>query len=240
MSAPKSFTTADVDIRSEIDLTEDQRRRVCLMVLGNGHVDHRGRFTDQVSGESFALKAIHMTLDQERAIEGSTTVIDGIDGAKFDKTCHVLLEDEGGGEHGMAVSRGETPASWHFGVLFEEGGEVWFCGRDTVAQDSPSGPMTLGDAPILKRVSPMGTMEPGDIPFDLIGDLPAEGEMWISREEEPCVVSVPWWSGYAGVAEPGAHEGRVKLAAQENWHLDQMRERVQALRSEHEMEPSLG
>ncbi|MBW3243473.1 hypothetical protein KUV57_12435 [Epibacterium sp. DP7N7-1] len=240
MSASKPFTIADVEIRSEIGLTEDQKRRVCLMVLGNGYVDHRGRFTDQVSGESFALKAIHMTLDQDRVIEGSKTAIDCIDEIKFEKTCHVILEDEDGGEHGMEISRGETPASYHFGVLFEEGGEVWFCGRDTVGQGDPSGPMTLGDAPILKRVSTMGSMVPGDAPFDLIGDLPAEGEMWISREEEPSVVSIPWWSGYAGMVEPEAHEERVKLAMQENWHLDQMRERVQALRSETEMEHSLG
>lgn len=239
MSAEKPFTAADIEIKSEIDLDDDQKRRVGLMVLGNGHVDHNGRFINQASGESFALSTIHMTLDASRAVEGSATMIDGLDNIRFDTTCHVILEDEAGGTHGMEQCRGETKASWHFGVLFEVEGEVWFCGHDTVGQDTPSGPMTSGDAPILKRVSAHGMMQPGEAPFDMIQDLPAEGEMWISQEEEPRVVSVPWWSGYAGAAEPDAHEDRVKLATQENGHLDQMRERVQALRSEDEMEPGL-
>lgn len=177
-----------IAVETEIDLDEGQKGRIVSMVLGYGHVDHYHRFTDRASGQGFEIAKIHFTLDQSRAVDGSATKIAGVDGIRFHDVCHMILEDTEGGEHGMDLCRAETKSSWHCGAVFEVDGEAWFCGFD-----QPSGQSLDPEAPVLKKVHPQASLDSGESWIDLLAELPAEGEFWISQEEEPRVTSCPWW-----------------------------------------------
>lgn len=241
MSSCAPLEAINPSVETPFDLSEDQKRRLVRMVLGNGHADHRGMFTIDGGENALELAAIHLTDDLAAAKAGSESALAGIDDITFDIPVHVLLADAAGETYGWKRCRAAVRSAWHFGVLFEADGDVFFCGKDNPGGDyrSPQdeSPMTLADAPVLVRVSGMASAEIGAEPFDLAPDLPCEGEVWISRDDLPCVVSMPWWSGYAVAPEEGASEARRKLARDEIDQLALMVERARALSPQPDASP---
>lgn len=221
------------EVETELELTDDQKERVAAMVMGDGQVDHRGGYVDEVTGQTHQLSKVHFTCNPDMAVYGSDTTICGLDGMQLDKTVHVVLEDGAGNRTGLKAASGKIKASWHFGVLFEADGGVWFSGRDNVDGGSREGPQTTAASPTLRRVADSFTDRPGTEPMSLREHLPAEGEFWISDEDEPHVVSVPWWGSYADEPEAGdTYPGRSELRAAEQAELEGMVERVRALKAD--------
>ena len=205
-------------IKSDFALTTDQERRLCQMVRGQGHFDHEGGYLDG-DGVRHALSAIHF---RERQIEGvarGDTMIDSFDSMRFPKgPPFIYLESAGGTLSGWNETRPVIPSAWYYGILLAaEGGEVWFCGMDTHGSSGLTGDEALF------RVDPVTLDHVRDQVGELVENLPAEGEFWISRELLPKVTDVPWWG--AADAERQAH------AAPEEWArmtavLDRIRARI--------------
>lgn len=220
-----------IDVETEHGLDDDQRRRVAEMVTGNGHIDHQGGYVD-AAGIARTAARIHFTSETARydGVPGSQTNIDGIDGKTFGKPIHVIIEGTDGTMTGIREARCLIRAGWHYGVIFMVDDEVWFAGHDTVPNDGMS-----ADAPVLKRVEAMASERPGAEPFLLTESLPSEGEFWLTAEDKPHVVSIPWMSGYGGEPDAGARPDTVETFAKERTIHEALIQRVRDL----DMAPSL-
>ena len=223
----------DIEVVTDFNLNDDQKQRLASMLAGNGYIDHRGGFISADKTGARRAVRIHLTGDESRAIDGSLTGLDGVDDIHFDRPAHLLLEDETGEMTGMQAAKGEIGATWCVGVVLNVDGDVWFCGYDDIGS-VPDG--TQADAPVLKKISREASDHPGSEPFNL-DDLPMEGEFWISHEQDPHIVSIPWSSGYAGYVEPGdTNADRIESRAKERAVLEAITERVRALEAGSEPE----
>jgi hypothetical protein len=229
MNAPAVTTPLIV---TELGLTPDQISRVRKMVSGDGHFDYENRFTDK-SGEVHDLHAIHFTSQPKLKIANAETTIDSIDSRIFEQDIFIYLEDKQGGFTGIQEAREAITAKWHGGIIFKDyEGQGWFCG------DSETGSSCAKeDSPVLRKIS-LDTIahvlgENGEI-SEL---MPSEGEFWLTNEDDPKIISVPWCSGYAEpVEENDTWPGRSELRQQEADTLRKMIERTQEMSSE--MEPA--
>ena len=130
----------------------------------------------------------------------ASTVI-GIGDKTFEGTAFIALEDTEGKATGMYSAEATIRARWHYGTLLEVDGEPWFCGWEGPCpiEDPHSG--ERAQAPVLVKVGPSYIDRLGEDPVDLMARLPVEGEFWLSREDEPNIVAVPWWDDYEGPFE---------------------------------------
>lgn len=213
----------EVEVETELGLSEDQKDRVVQMVTGEAFVDHHGRYID-ASGEAHSLSRVRFTCDATQAVEGSETKIDGVDSLRFPSAVHVILEDTEGKRTGMNAASCETKASWHYGLLFEVDGEFWFAGRD-----NPGGDEVSAQEPILKRVGATASGRPGDEPMALAELAPCDGEFWLTHEDEPSVVSIPWMSSYSTEPDPKTGLPSEDYCRAARAVLDGLTERVRAL-----------
>lgn len=180
-----------IEVVTDLDLSEDQKSRVISMVLGNGAFDYEGNFESRDGAH--VLKSIHFMSDPSD-IPGGETSIDGVDDIVFDKSPHIYLEDEGGKIYGWLNTRELKTSSWHYGVIFSDDEDrLWFYGRDTIDGDRVSLNM-----PILMRIRTEPSRHVLAENGPLLESVPAEGEFWISKEEDPVVTMISWWSGFAG------------------------------------------
>lgn len=214
-----------LEIETEHDLDDDQKRRVAMMVAGQGHIDHQGGFIDAAGVARTAVK-IHFTSMAERhgGLEGSMTEIDGIDGRTFGAPIHVVIEASDGSLTGLRNATSQIRASWHYGVLFQVDDQVWFAGHDALPNHGMS-----ADVPVLKRVAAQAMPMPGEEPFLLAEELPAEGEFWLTAEDEAHVVSIPWMSGFGGFPDAHANPDAAEIFAKEREMHEALIQRVRDL-----------
>lgn len=179
------------EIITDIDLTDDQKGRIVRMIRGNGHVDYEGNYRSPAGAHM--LKAVHF-LSTPKDIPGGESAIDGVDGVQFETSPHIYLEDLNGALHGWKSARELKTSRWHYGIILpDDAGDLWFFGRDEV-----DGKAISLDAPILRRVRKTPSENVLEECGPLISSVPAEGEFWLSDEDEAVVTSIPWWSGFAG------------------------------------------
>lgn len=179
-----------IAVISDIELNDSQKERILLMVSGRGHFDYEGNFR---SGESVhAIKAVHFVSKEIEGVPGGGSTIDSLDGIRFEPSPCIYLEDTDGKMHGWSVALEVKQSSWHCGVIFDdEDGNLWFSGREDTSGES----FTAGE-PVLRRVRSTPSDDVLAQCGPLIGEIPSQGEFWLSQEEEAVVTSIPWWSTY--------------------------------------------
>jgi hypothetical protein len=211
-----------IDVKSDFTLTDDQKRRLVMMVRGNGHFDYHDGYLDR-EGMARKIRAIRFVKDPVPGVEGGESLIDAVDDLRFETSPFLYLEDEAGGITGWKAARERTPSRWHYGAIFtDEAGQGWFCGRE-----ESTGTRIDGEEPILRRIS---LETPAHVVAEngpIVENMPAEGEFWLSSEDPAVVTSIPWWSGFGGDADP-ENDWPEKTASliRENAALARMRERA--------------
>lgn len=215
----------EIEVDTELGLNDSQKLRVVAMVRRNRYVDHTGRYRDR-HGHVHHLARIHFTCDpaKHQSVSGSSTAIDGLDSIRFPGTVHVVLEGTDGTRTGLYAARCGIAASWARGVVFAVDDEVWFAGREHPDSDPIS-----ADEPILKKLSNIASETPGSEPFPLADRLPAQGEFWITLEDEPALVAVAEWRNFGGEADPDDSLSDQERRAAESGILEDLVERVRAL-----------
>lgn len=200
-----------IEVVTEHGLDDDQKGRVAAMVLGNGHIDHQGGYVDD-AGVSHSAAKIHFTSEAGKyaGLSSTETSIDGIDGRTFTDPIHIIIEGTDGSMTGMGEAKCLVEARWHYGVIFLVDDQAWFAGHGTIPNDGMS-----ADVPVLKRIATSASERPGAAPFDIAADLPAEGEFWLTFEDEPHLVSIPWMSGFGGDPQADANPDTVEVFAKE-------------------------
>lgn len=182
--------------KSDIEMDKDAILTFQRMVVGSLHIDHNGDLSGR-DGKPTQLKAIHYRTTAEPDVEGGEFYgHDAMSHAKLLSAPFFYLEGEDGSMVAFENARPAINSKWHFGILLmDEEGQGWFCGREDVKITS-HGSAEAEDYENAKlfRVSldtlPIVLSKNGE----LRENLPAEGEFWISEEEMPNIVSIPWWS----------------------------------------------
>lgn len=219
----------NIKVSSDIPLTEDQGNRLLLLVYGKGHFDYANCYSDG-SGGRHELAALHLRLTPFDAVPGGETTLASIDAHDFGENSPFLyLEDADGHKTGWDDARAAIASRWHYGLILQDDvGDLWFCGIDEISQ----GEMT-GDEP-LRRLS---SVTPDIVRFqngEILDNLPADGEFWLSDEPEPKVTSIPWWGNVDPETEHLREEARAPMRAL----LDRIQTRIRALRAADIPEPS--
>lgn len=220
----------EIQVHADIPLTDDQERRLKRMVYGQGHFDHEGGFID-AAGQRQEVAALHLCLQPLPETPGGETTLAAIDTHDFGEASPFLyLEDRDGKKTGWKEARGAIASQWHYGVILQDDhGDVWFCGIDAPG----SGELT-GDEP-LRRISaetPEIVLEENG---EILANLPADGEFWLSKEDLPKVTSIPWWGNLNPEDAHLREEARAPMRAL----LDRIQTRIREEISQHLTEPSL-
>lgn len=192
-------------IKSDWPLSDDQACRLEQMVYGNGHFDYELNYEDR-QGVVKKARAIHFRADPIEGIGRGDTRILGLDDISFrtGHEPHIYIEADDGEICGWNDCRAAIKSRWHHGMMIEaEDGGLWFCGT----QNSASGELT-GDEP-LKKISPETVPMVASQNGEILANLPADGEFWLSDEEAPKVTSIPWW-GKIDVDDPNARPDAVE------------------------------
>lgn len=211
-----------ITLTTDFHLNEDQTDRILTMLRANGHIDYEDMYAT-ATGKRARCVAMHFLKEPLDGISGGETTIDSIDDIRFDKPPSIYIEDAEGALTGWKQAREWIESSWNCGVIFkDDDGQAWFCGRQTVESVSMD-----SEAPILRRVS----LETPEFIFEgygLINDnLPAEGEFWLSHEEQAVVTSIPWWSHCSDGTDPEPFNAEV--AENDRAAIERMKLRVRAL-----------
>lgn len=182
--------------KSDIEMDKDAILAFQRMVVGSLHIDHNGDLSGR-DGKPTQLKAIHYRTTAEPGVDGGEFY--GHDAMSHDNLASApffYLEGEDGSIVAFENARPAISSEWYFGILLmDEDGQGWFCGCDDAHLTSDGEPAAIdyADAKLI-RVS----LDTLDIVLKENGELrdnvPAEGEFWISKEDEPNIVSIPWWS----------------------------------------------
>lgn len=194
--------TPILEIKSDIDLTEDQKVRLERTVYGNGHFDHEMGYADR-SGVPKHAVAIHFLSEPMAGKWGSETRIVGLDDIQFrtGHEPHIYIEAEDGSVDGWNHCSGLIKSRWHYGLIMQDDdGGLWFCGTE----NSAGGDEITGDEP-LKRIDPVTVAMVRQENGEILANLPADGEFWLSNEDLPKVTSIPWW-GKIDPTEPNVRE----------------------------------
>lgn len=218
----------DIKVVSALALTEDQEHRLKRMVYGNGHFDHEGGYLDG-AGLRHQLAALHFCLSPIPDVSGGESRIVSIDTHHFGKESpYLYLEDRLGKMTGWGEARSAIPSKWHYGVILQDAeGDVWFCGVDEIGHDEITGNEPLRR---LSRITPdVVRMENGEI----LDNLPADGEFWLSEEPEPKVTSIPWWGHLNAEDAHLREEARAPMRAL----LDRIQTRIRAENAAELQEP---
>jgi hypothetical protein len=231
MICEKEHYMSLLQIKSDWPLTEDQKDRLERMVYGNGHFDHELNYEDR-TGVVKKAKAIHFRAEPlDDVVRGETRIV-GLDDISFrtGHEPHIYIEAEDGEICGWNDCTGVIKSLWHYGmILQDDDGDVWFCGTE----NSASGELT-GDEP-LKRISsgtvPIVAMQNGEV----LANLPADGEFWLSVEEEPKITSIPWW----GKLDPNNPNVRPDAAEDMIALLEKVGSRIAKMKGEIKMEVEL-
>lgn len=197
-----------IRVHADIPLTEDQERRLKRLVYGQGHFDHEGGFLD-ASGQRQEVTALHLRLQPLQDIPGGETTLAAIDAHDFGEAPPFLyLEDREGKKTGWNETRSAIASSWHYGVILQDDrGDVWFCGID-----APGPGELTGDEP-LHRISAETPELVQEENGDILANLPADGEFWLSKEDPPKVTSIPWWGNLNPADAHLREEARAPMRA---------------------------
>lgn len=176
---------SEIDVIAPFELDDDQKRRARDMVYGQGRIDHRSRVETR-DRRCCEIAKIHILDALHGDVPGGHSQIDAFDHHRFPDQAFVYVETTDGEMIGWHDVQAETKSEHAMGLIFaDDSGQGWLETWDHNGDPDPDQP--------LRRIS-LETPDTVDADGDFIRqNLPMDGEFYISREDLPVIVTIPWW-----------------------------------------------